>query len=214
MDFNFSEEQQLLADTVQRFVREHYSFEKRRGDPQVRRRLEPRRLAGACRARSHRTQRAGGTRRAWRRTRRHDAGHECAWQGLLLEPFLSAAVIAPALLTRLGGDGGGRVASGDWLGRTHRHRGAPGTADAWRAQCRDSRAEKSGGRLCPRRSQERHRSRRRSRRVADHRAHFSASLTIRAACRSFASTRKRQGSRSRHTARSTDSTLRTLRSRG
>ena len=30
MDFNFSEEQQLLADTVQRFVREHYSFEKRR----------------------------------------------------------------------------------------------------------------------------------------------------------------------------------------
>ena len=30
MDFNFSEEQQLLADTVQRFVREHYAFETRR----------------------------------------------------------------------------------------------------------------------------------------------------------------------------------------
>jgi len=30
MDFNFTEEQQLLADTVRRFVREHYSFEARR----------------------------------------------------------------------------------------------------------------------------------------------------------------------------------------
>jgi alkylation response protein AidB-like acyl-CoA dehydrogenase len=30
MDFNFSAEQQLLADSVQRFVREHYSFETRR----------------------------------------------------------------------------------------------------------------------------------------------------------------------------------------
>ncbi|MDY0066557.1 MAG: acyl-CoA dehydrogenase family protein, partial [Steroidobacteraceae bacterium] len=30
MDFKFSEEQRLLADTVQRFLREHYSFEKRR----------------------------------------------------------------------------------------------------------------------------------------------------------------------------------------
>ena len=30
MDFNFSEEQQLLADTVQRFVRDTYSFESRR----------------------------------------------------------------------------------------------------------------------------------------------------------------------------------------
>jgi alkylation response protein AidB-like acyl-CoA dehydrogenase len=30
MDFNFSEEQQMLADAVERFVREHYSFEKRR----------------------------------------------------------------------------------------------------------------------------------------------------------------------------------------
>ena len=30
MDFNFTDEQQLLADTVRRFVREHYSFEARR----------------------------------------------------------------------------------------------------------------------------------------------------------------------------------------
>ncbi len=30
MDFNFTEEQQLLADTVKRFVREDYPFEKRR----------------------------------------------------------------------------------------------------------------------------------------------------------------------------------------
>jgi alkylation response protein AidB-like acyl-CoA dehydrogenase len=30
MNFNFTEEQQLLADTVRRFVREHYSFEHRR----------------------------------------------------------------------------------------------------------------------------------------------------------------------------------------
>ena len=30
MDFNFTEEQQLLADTVRRFVRESYSFEHRR----------------------------------------------------------------------------------------------------------------------------------------------------------------------------------------
>jgi alkylation response protein AidB-like acyl-CoA dehydrogenase len=30
MDFNFTEEQQLLADTVKRFVREDYTFEKRR----------------------------------------------------------------------------------------------------------------------------------------------------------------------------------------
>ncbi len=42
MDFNFSDEQQLLADTVQRFVRDTYSFEARREILQGNGRLEPR----------------------------------------------------------------------------------------------------------------------------------------------------------------------------
>jgi alkylation response protein AidB-like acyl-CoA dehydrogenase len=102
MDFNFSEEQQLLADTVQRFVREHYSFEARR-----------RILASE----------AGWSRETWQELaslgitalnvpEEHGGLNggpvdtmlvmNALGEGLVLEPFLPAAVTAPALLTRLG----------------------------------------------------------------------------------------------------------------
>src|SRR5262245_9794123 len=103
MHFNFTEEQQLLADTVQRFVREHYSFEKRR---------------------EILNSKAGWSREVWQELaglgltalnvpEEHGglgAGPvdtmlvmNALGQGLLLEPYLSACVIAPALLTRLPG---------------------------------------------------------------------------------------------------------------
>jgi alkylation response protein AidB-like acyl-CoA dehydrogenase len=101
MDFNFTEEQQLLADTVQRFVREQYSFEARRDILQSS---------------------AGWSRKVWQELaslgltalnvpEAHgglNAGPVDTMlvmnklgEGLLLEPFLGAAVLTPALLTRL-----------------------------------------------------------------------------------------------------------------
>jgi alkylation response protein AidB-like acyl-CoA dehydrogenase len=101
MDFNFTEEQQLLADTVQRFVREQYSFEERRDILQSS---------------------AGWSRKVWQELaslgltalnvpEAHgglNAGPVDTMlvmnklgEGLLLEPFLGAAVLTPALLTRL-----------------------------------------------------------------------------------------------------------------
>jgi alkylation response protein AidB-like acyl-CoA dehydrogenase len=102
MDFNFSEEQQLLADTVQRFVRDTYSFESRREILKSK---------------------AGWSRETWQALsglgltalnvpEEHGglgAGPvetmlvmNALGEGLLLEPFLPAAVITPVLLTRLG----------------------------------------------------------------------------------------------------------------
>lgn len=102
MDFNFTAEQQLLADTVQRFVRERYSFEKRREI-----------LATA----------AGWSRDVWQELAglgltalnvpEEHGGLKggpvdtmlvmnALGEGLLLEPFLGAAVLTPALVAHLG----------------------------------------------------------------------------------------------------------------
>jgi alkylation response protein AidB-like acyl-CoA dehydrogenase len=104
MDFNFTEEQQLLADTVKRFVREDYTFEQRR---EILKSSE------------------GWSRDVWRSLA--DLGltalnvpeahgglnanpvdtmlvMNALGEGLVVEPFLSAAVLAPALIARLGDD--------------------------------------------------------------------------------------------------------------
>ena len=98
MDFNFTEEQQLLADTVRRFVREHYSFEARREilksqDGWSRELWQQ--LAGLGLTALNVPEEHGGL----------GAGPvdtmlvmNALGEGLVLEPYLSAAVIAPALL--------------------------------------------------------------------------------------------------------------------
>src|SRR5262245_6719068 len=103
MDFNFTEEQQLLADTVQRFVREPYSFEERsaiHGSSEGWSRATWGELAGLGLTALNVPEEHGGL----------NAGPvetmlvmDALGQGLLLEPYLSAAVMAPALLTRLPG---------------------------------------------------------------------------------------------------------------
>ena len=102
MDFNFSEEQQLLADTVQRFVRGNYTFEKRRDiltSTEGWSRAVWNELAGLGITALNVPEEHGGM----------NAGPvetmlvmNVLGEGLLLEPFLGAAVLAPALLTRLG----------------------------------------------------------------------------------------------------------------
>jgi alkylation response protein AidB-like acyl-CoA dehydrogenase len=102
MDFNFTEEQQLLADTVQRFVREHYSFEARREilkSEEGWSREVWQSLAGLGLTALNVPEQHGGL----------DGGPvdtmlvmNALGEGLVLEPFLAAAVITPALLTRLG----------------------------------------------------------------------------------------------------------------
>lgn len=102
MDFNFSEEQQLLADTVRRFTRENYSFEKRRD------------ILAAD---------AGWSREVWNELaalgltalnvpEEHgglNAGPvdtmlvmNALGEALVVEPFLASAVIAPRLIAELG----------------------------------------------------------------------------------------------------------------
>ena len=102
MDFNFTEEQQLLADTVRRFVREHYSFEARREilrSPEGWSRELWQQLAGLGLTALNVPEEHGGL----------GAGPvytmlvmNAFGEGLVLEPYLSAAVIAPALLDRSG----------------------------------------------------------------------------------------------------------------
>jgi alkylation response protein AidB-like acyl-CoA dehydrogenase len=102
MDFNFSEEQQLLAATVQRFIRENYTFEKRREilkSPGGWSRDVWIELAGLGLTALNVPEEHGGL----------NAGPvetlmvmNALGEGLLLEPFLAAAVLAPALVTRLG----------------------------------------------------------------------------------------------------------------
>ena len=101
MDFNFTEEQQLLADTVRRFVREHYSFEARREilksqDGWSRELWQQ--LAGLGLTALNVPEEHGGL----------GAGPvdtmlvmNALGEGLVLEPYLSAAVITPALLSRI-----------------------------------------------------------------------------------------------------------------
>ena len=102
MDFNFTEEQQLLADTVRRFVREHYSFEARREilkskDGWSRELWQQ--LAGLGLTALNVPEAHGGL----------GAGPvdtmlvmNALGEGLVLEPYLSAAVITPALLNHIG----------------------------------------------------------------------------------------------------------------
>src|SRR5262245_15945685 len=102
MDFNFTQEQQLLADTVQRFVREHYSFEARRAIMQ----------SDAGWSREMWSELAGLGITALSIPEEHGGlgtgpvetmlVMNALGAGLILEPYLSAAIVTPALLTRLG----------------------------------------------------------------------------------------------------------------
>jgi alkylation response protein AidB-like acyl-CoA dehydrogenase len=101
MNFTFTDEQQLLADTVQRFVREHYSFEARRQILQSK--------AGWSQAVWQELAALGLT--ALNVPEEHGGigsgpvetmlVMNALGAGLVLEPFLSAAVLAPALLSYL-----------------------------------------------------------------------------------------------------------------
>lgn len=102
MDFNFSDEQQLLADTVQRFVRDNYSFETRRGILQA--------TAGWSRDLWKELANLGLT--ALNVPEEHGGlGNgpvetmlvmNALGEGLVVEPFLAAAVITPVFLIRIG----------------------------------------------------------------------------------------------------------------
>lgn len=102
MNFNFTEEQQLLADTVRRFVREHYSFEHRREiltSPEGWSREAWNELAALGLTALNVPEEHGGL----------GAGAvdtmlvmNALGEGLVLEPWLGAAVLTPALLQQLG----------------------------------------------------------------------------------------------------------------
>jgi alkylation response protein AidB-like acyl-CoA dehydrogenase len=104
MDFNFTEEQHLLADTVRRFVRENYSFERRREileSPAGWSRQIWQELAGLGLTALNVPEAHGGL----------GAGAvdtmlvmNALGEGLVLEPYLAAAVLAPAMISRLAGD--------------------------------------------------------------------------------------------------------------
>lgn len=102
MDFNFTEEQQLLADTVRRFVREHYSFEARR---EILKSKEGwsrdlwQQLAGLGVTALNVPETHGGLGGGPVETM---LVMNALGEGLVLEPFLSAAVITPALLNQIG----------------------------------------------------------------------------------------------------------------
>jgi alkylation response protein AidB-like acyl-CoA dehydrogenase len=101
MDFNFSEEQQLLADSVQRFVREHYSFETRREILKSSRgwsREIWKEIAGLGLTALNVPEQYGGL----------NGGPldvmlvmNAFGEALVLEPFLGAAVLTPALIVAL-----------------------------------------------------------------------------------------------------------------
>jgi alkylation response protein AidB-like acyl-CoA dehydrogenase len=101
MDFNFTDEQQLLADTVQRFVREHYSFDARReilrsADGWSRTAWQG--LAALGLTAINVPEEYGGLGAGAVETL---LAMNAFGSGLLLEPYLNAAVLAPSLLTRL-----------------------------------------------------------------------------------------------------------------
>src|SRR5690606_25987676 len=102
MDFKCSEEQRLLADTVQRFLRAHYSFEKRRAILDSREgwsREIWRALAGLGVTGVNIPEAHGGLGGGPVETM---LVMNALGEALLLEPYLAAAVITPALLTRIG----------------------------------------------------------------------------------------------------------------
>lgn len=102
MDFNFSDEQQLLADTVQRFVRENYSFEARREilkNKEGWSRETWQAIAGLGLTALNVPEEHGGLGSGSVETM---LVMNALGEGLVLEPFLAAAVLTPVLLTRLG----------------------------------------------------------------------------------------------------------------
>lgn len=111
MDFNFTEEQQLLVDTVRRFVRANYSFEKRREILHSREGWSRdiwNELAGLGMTALNVPEGHGGLNGGPVDTM---LVMNALGEGLLVEPFLGAAVLAPALITRLDDD----KAAGDLL---------------------------------------------------------------------------------------------------
>lgn len=102
MNFSFTDEQQLLADTVRRFVREHYSFEARREilhstdgwSREIWQELANLGLTALNVPEEH-----GGLGASPVETM---LVMNALGEALVLEPFLSAAVLAPALLRNLG----------------------------------------------------------------------------------------------------------------
>lgn len=102
MDFNFSEEQQLLADTVQRFVRDDYSFETRRNILKSKAgwsRDNWQAMAGLGLTALNVPEEHGGLGSGPVETM---LVMNALGEGLIVEPFLAAAVLTPALLNRLG----------------------------------------------------------------------------------------------------------------
>ncbi|MET0536223.1 MAG: acyl-CoA dehydrogenase family protein [Steroidobacter sp.] len=102
MDFNFSEEQQLLADTVQRFVRDTYSFETRREILRSKAgwsRESWQALAGLGLTALNVPEEHGGLGSGPVETM---LVMNALGEGLVVEPFLAAAILTPVLLTRLG----------------------------------------------------------------------------------------------------------------
>lgn len=101
MDFNFSEEQQLLGDTVQRFMREHYTFEKRKEIMKSKEGWDRdtwNELTGLGLTAINVPEEHGGLSGGPVETM---LVMNAIGQGLLLEPYLSTAVFAPALLKHL-----------------------------------------------------------------------------------------------------------------
>jgi alkylation response protein AidB-like acyl-CoA dehydrogenase len=101
MDFNFTEEQQLLADTVRRFVREDYTFEKRREilqTPEGWSRDIWASLADLGLTALNVPEAHGGLNANPVDTM---LVMNALGEGLVVEPFLSASVLAPALIARL-----------------------------------------------------------------------------------------------------------------
>jgi len=102
MDFNFSDEQQLLADTVQRFVRDNYSFEARRAILQAKEgwsREMWQEIAGLGLTAINVPEEHGGLGNGPVETM---LVMNALGEGLVVEPFLAAAVITPVFLTRIG----------------------------------------------------------------------------------------------------------------
>jgi alkylation response protein AidB-like acyl-CoA dehydrogenase len=102
MHFNFTEEQQLLADTVRRFVREHYSFDARREILNSKAGWSKeiwKEIAGLGLTALNVPEEHGGLNGGAVDTM---LVMNALGEGLVLEPYLAAAVITPALLTRLG----------------------------------------------------------------------------------------------------------------
>jgi alkylation response protein AidB-like acyl-CoA dehydrogenase len=101
MDFNFSEEQQLLADTVQRFVRDDYSFETRRDILNGKSgwsREKWQAMAGLGLTALNVPEEYGGLGNGPVETM---LVMNALGAGLVIEPYLAAAVHTPALLIQL-----------------------------------------------------------------------------------------------------------------